>query len=160
MGLVDQLLLPGGVGRQGLEVSKTWPEVSLWTLPGGRGVLLAGWIRKNAGAGSSRKLCASQEAKEGECTAAAAAGQVTGAKGPRGLFPPPPGTGKADPTAGAVVLQGSGPTKTGRHQGPPSGQSLQGLGTRDVWGVPRQVSPGGVGGNFAPRFCPRIIFIY
>ena len=41
VGLVGQLLLPGGVGGQGLEVRKAWPEVSLWTLPGGGGVLLA-----------------------------------------------------------------------------------------------------------------------
>ena len=34
---MDQLLLPGGVGRQGLEVRKAWPKVSLWTLPGGGG---------------------------------------------------------------------------------------------------------------------------
>lgn len=115
---MGQLLLPGGVGGQGLEVRKAWPEVSLWTLPGGGGVLLAvgsGRMRGLAHLGSSVLL---RRQKKGNVQQLLLQDRWPGQKAPMGCSPLS-GAGKADPTAGAAVLQGSGRTKTGWHQGPP-----------------------------------------
>ena len=118
VGLVGQLLLPGGVRGQGLEVRKAWPEVSLWTLPGGGGLLLAvgsGRMRGLAHLGSSVLL---RRQKKGNVQQLLLQDRWPGQKAPMGCSPFS-GAGKADPTAGAAVLQGSGRIKTGWHQGPP-----------------------------------------
>ena len=115
------------------------------------------WVRKNAGAGSSRKLCASQEAKEGECTAAAAAGQVAGAKGPHGLFPLLWGR-KGRPDGWGCGSAGIGTHKDWMAPRAAIGQSPQGLGTRDTSGCPQKGEPSGSRCNFVPRFCAQIYF--